>query len=230
MTSHVSGISTTGLSKGHGDGTAVSNTNTHVGGASVDIVSGGDTTLKGAVVTGNQVTATIGGNLAVQSVQDTTTYNAKQQSAGASISLCIPPICYGACTGSASSSDAKVTGNFASVTEQSGFKAGDGGFQVAVNGSTTLTGGVISASQAAIDVTFGCGCGRQWRGRPLTGLERQLSGSGIRESYLADGSGPDENGAAAAVVREPEQLAVRSNRLTGDAAVRFAGRPWTERQ
>jgi hypothetical protein len=68
----------------------------------LDIVSGGDSTLKGAVVSGNQVTAAIGGNLAVQSVQDTTTYNAKQQSAGASISLCIPPICYGASTGSAS--------------------------------------------------------------------------------------------------------------------------------
>ena len=140
-----------GMAKGHGDGTAVSNTNTHVGGASVDIVSGGDTTLKGAVVTGNLVTATIGGNLNVQSVQDTTTYNAKQQSAGASISLCIPPICYGASTGSASFSDAKISGNFASVTEQSGIKAGDGGFQVAVNGNTTLTGAVISSSQAAID-------------------------------------------------------------------------------
>ncbi|MFL6698780.1 MAG: hemagglutinin repeat-containing protein [Vitreoscilla sp.] len=104
-----------GLAKGHGDGTAVSNTNTHVSGASVDIVSGGDTTLKGAVVSGNLVTATIGGNLAVQSVQDTTTYNAKQQSAGASISLCIPPICYGASTGSASFSDAKISGNFAST-------------------------------------------------------------------------------------------------------------------
>ena len=139
------------LAKGHGDGTAVSNTNTHVGGASVDIVSGGDTTLKGAVVSGNQVTAAVGGNLNVQSVQDTTTYSAKQQSAGASISLCIPPFCYGASTGSASFSDAKISGNFASVTEQSGIKAGDGGFQVAVNGNTTLTGAVISSSQAAID-------------------------------------------------------------------------------
>ena len=139
------------MAKGHGDGTAVSNTNTHVSGTSVDIASGADTTLKGAVVTGNQVSATVGGNLNVQSVQDTTTYSAKQQSAGASISLCIPPFCYGASTGSASFSDAKISGNFASVTEQSGMKAGDGGFQVAVNGNTTLAGAVISSSQAAID-------------------------------------------------------------------------------
>ena len=37
------------------------------------------------------------------------------------------------------------------MTEQSGIRAGDGGFQVAVNGNTTLTGAVISSSQAAID-------------------------------------------------------------------------------
>ena len=52
---------------------------------------------------------------------------------------------------SASFSDAKVTGNFASVTEQSGVKAGDGGFQVAVKGGTTLTGGVVTSNQAAVD-------------------------------------------------------------------------------
>ena len=46
---------------------------------------------------------------------------------------------------------AKANGSHASVSEQSGIKAGDGGFDVSVKGSTDLKGGVISSTQAAID-------------------------------------------------------------------------------
>ena len=38
-----------------------------------------------------------------------------------------------------------------SVAEQSGIKAGDGGFQVEVRGHTELKGAVIGSTQAAID-------------------------------------------------------------------------------
>ena len=47
--------------------------------------------------------------------------------------------------------DFNVTSNYASVTEQSGLKAGDGGFTVNVQGNTALVGGAISSTQAAID-------------------------------------------------------------------------------
>lgn len=44
-----------------------------------------------------------------------------------------------------------VNGSHASVTEQSGIKAGDQGFNANVKGHTDLRGGVISSTQAAID-------------------------------------------------------------------------------
>jgi filamentous hemagglutinin len=58
--------------KGSGNGSETTYTNTHVAGTdSVSIKSGGDTTLKGATVEGKQVTATVGGNLTIESLQDT---------------------------------------------------------------------------------------------------------------------------------------------------------------
>ncbi|PTT75082.1 hemagglutinin, partial [Pelomonas sp. HMWF004] len=117
----------------------------------VDLQSGGDTTLKGAVLKADQVTGNIGGNLNIESLQDKSTYAAKQESAGFSASVCVPPFCAGASTASVSASQAKVNGDFLSVTEQSGIKAGDGGFQLDVKGGTTLTGAAITSSQAAVD-------------------------------------------------------------------------------
>jgi filamentous hemagglutinin len=112
----------------------------------------GDTTLRGAVAKGEQVIANVGKNLRIESLQDTSTYDSKQQSLGVSASLCIPPFCYGAASsGSVSASGSKVKSDFASVGEQSGIKAGDGGFQVAVKGDTDLKGGAITSTQQAIN-------------------------------------------------------------------------------
>jgi len=45
----------------------------------------------------------------------------------------------------------RYLGNYASVTEQSGLRAGDAGFNVSVQGNTDLTGGAITSTQAALD-------------------------------------------------------------------------------
>ena len=137
---------------GHSDGTDLVYTNTTVkAGGTASLSSGGDTNLKGATVQANQVTAAVGGNLNIESLQDRSIFDAKQTSAGVAVSLCIPPICYGTSSVSGSYANAKAVGDFASVAEQSGIKAGDGGFQVQVAGNTDLKGGVVSSSQAAID-------------------------------------------------------------------------------
>src|SRR4029450_13041535 len=83
--------------------------------------------------------------------QTTARSAARQQTPGAGPSLCVPPLCYGASTASASYANAKVQGEHSSVAQQSGIKAGDQGFQLQVNGSTDLKGGVISSTQAAVD-------------------------------------------------------------------------------
>lgn len=139
-------------SRGNADGKDLVWSNTHVdGGRQVNLQSGGDTQLHGAVVSAPQVTADVGGNLSIESLQDTSTYDAKQSSKGVGVSLCIPPFCYGASSGSVSSNTAKQNSNYASVTEQSGIKAGDGGFDIRVNGNTDLKGGLIASSDAAIE-------------------------------------------------------------------------------
>jgi len=123
--------------------------NTHVdAGNQLTLKSGNDTTLKGAVATGKQITADIGGNLTIESLQDTSTYTSKQSSAGFSASI---PI-YG--TGGSASvnvSKSKIDSDYASVTEQSGIKAGDGGFKINVQGNTDLTGGAITSTRTALD-------------------------------------------------------------------------------
>jgi len=138
--------------RGKADGDDIGYTNSHVtAGSQVNVHSGGDTTLKGGVIAAPTVVADIGGNLNIESLQDSSKFNSKQSSAGLSASLCIPPACYGASTVSGSIGKSHVDGDFLSVLEQSGIKAGDGGFQVAVNGNTDLKGGLLSSSQKAID-------------------------------------------------------------------------------
>ncbi len=144
-----------GVSGGQGrdNQNEVTHTATQVSGAkAVNINAGGDLTLNGATVEAARITAEVGGNLAITSVQDASVGQSRQSSSGANVSLCIPPICYGAvATGSASLAGAKADGVFLSPGIQSGLKAGDGGFNVNVRGNTSLTGAVIESTQAAID-------------------------------------------------------------------------------
>ncbi|MCM2360629.1 hemagglutinin repeat-containing protein [Pseudomonas sp. SR18] len=138
-------------SRGNADGNDLVWSNTHVtAGKQASLISGKDTTLRGAVVSGETVKADIGGNLNVESLQDTSTFASEQKSMSAGISICIPPVCAGAATASFSSTNAKQKSNFASVIEQSGIRAGDGGFDINVRGNTDLKGGVIASSDKAI--------------------------------------------------------------------------------
>ncbi|WP_236123924.1 hemagglutinin repeat-containing protein [Pseudomonas cichorii] len=138
--------------QGKSDGDDVTQSNTRIKAGNVaTLESGGDTSLKGAEVIADQVKATVGGDLNIESLQDTSEYSSKQVSASVGISLCIPPFCAGT-SGSASFNQQKMQSEYASVSQQSGIKAGDGGFQVDVQGNTGLVGAVIASSdQAVID-------------------------------------------------------------------------------
>ena len=80
----------------------------------------------------------------IQSLQDTSTYESKQQNVSGSATF--GP----ASGGNLSASQSQVDSTYTSVTEQTGIKAGDGGFGVQVNGKTDLQGGVISSTEAAV--------------------------------------------------------------------------------
>ncbi len=132
--------------RGKANGEDVSYTNSHVAaGDNATIISGNDTTLKGAQVSADKVIADVGGNLNIESLQDTSSYASKDKSIGGNVTFGI------GFSASASYSSNKVNGDYASVTEQSGIQAGKGGFDITVGGNTDLKGAVIASSQDAID-------------------------------------------------------------------------------
>jgi len=136
--------------KGHGDGNEVTQVNTHINAANqLTIRSGSDTTLRGASASGQQVTLAVGtsgsGNLHLESQQDSSTYQGRQQSYGASVSAGT-----GSASGSINASRSNVDGDYASVNEQTGILAGNDGFSITVNGNTHLTGAKIASTEQAV--------------------------------------------------------------------------------
>ncbi|MDO8070848.1 hemagglutinin repeat-containing protein [Janthinobacterium sp. SUN176] len=130
-------------SKGHEDGDGTTQLNTHVNaGDKLVISSGGDTNIKGAVASANQVIADIKGNLNLESLQDLAKFDSKSQSISASGTVGI------GASFSGSYSQSNMHNDYASVQEQSGIRAGNGGFQIKVGGNTDLKGAVISATEA----------------------------------------------------------------------------------
>ena len=94
-------------SRGKGEGSDVSWTNTHVSaGNTLTLESGGNTNLKGAVAAGKQVIANVGGDLNIESLQDTSPYHTKDQSIGGSVT-----VDYGF-SGSANFSQQKIDSDF----------------------------------------------------------------------------------------------------------------------
>ncbi|MCO6181120.1 hemagglutinin repeat-containing protein, partial [Ciceribacter sp. RN22] len=123
---------------GEGDGTGVYNLNSHVTGTGTVVInSGADTVLKGAVVSGETVIANVGGDLKIESVQDTAAYDEKSLGISAG---------FGPSGLSGGVNKGTVTGDFANVGEQSGIVAGSGGYHVAVEGGVDLIGGVIAST------------------------------------------------------------------------------------
>ncbi|MBB3121280.1 two-partner secretion domain-containing protein [Pseudoduganella violacea] len=131
------------LGRGKEDGEGTTQLNSYVtAGKQLTIDSGGDTTIKGAVASGEQVVAKVGGDLKLESLQDTAKFDAKNQSLSVSGTVGM------GASFSASVNQSKIHSDYASVQEQSGIKAGDGGFQLKVGGNTDLKGAVISATAA----------------------------------------------------------------------------------
>ncbi|UWE18232.1 hemagglutinin repeat-containing protein [Herbaspirillum huttiense] len=133
-------------SRGNSDGKDVSNVMTQVrAGGQVNIDSGRDTNLIGATVSGDKVVANVGRDLNIASVQDTSTFKSRDQSIGGSAT-----IGYGS-GASVNASRSRVDADYASVGQQAGIMAGDGGFQINVKGNTDLKGAQIASTDKAVE-------------------------------------------------------------------------------
>ncbi|MBI0021422.1 hemagglutinin repeat-containing protein [Bartonella sp. W8097] len=117
------------------------NVNSHVvGTGDISLKSGNDTNLKGAVVMGESVKADIGGDLNIESMQDTASSHSKLDTISVN-------------NGSAGIGGEwqykKSQSDYASVVEQSGIVAGNGGFDLKVKKNTGLKGGAITSTADA---------------------------------------------------------------------------------
>ncbi|HFP4737146.1 TPA: hemagglutinin repeat-containing protein, partial [Escherichia coli] len=125
-----------------GNGTTWTETTLDAG-KNVSLTSGRDTTLSGAQVSGEKVTADVGNNLTISSLQDSDRYDSRQNSVAAGGSFT-----FGSMSGNgyASISQDKIKSNYDSVREQSGIYAGKDGFDVTVGNHTQLNGAVIAST------------------------------------------------------------------------------------
>jgi filamentous hemagglutinin family protein len=152
------------FAKENSDGTTETVTHTGttvIAGDTLTMHSGKDTNIIGSQVSGNTVKADIGGNLHIESLQDTETYRGHESSMGISVSY-TPSKTVVAKQGkdtkvyktpsstskAASWSKGKTTSDYASVTKQAGIYAGDGGYQIKVQDNTHLKGAVIASTAA----------------------------------------------------------------------------------
>nr|WP_305961325.1 MULTISPECIES: hemagglutinin repeat-containing protein [unclassified Pantoea] len=137
------------MASGSENGNTTSYVNSRVNAKdNLTLSSGNNTLLSGAQALGNRITVDAGNNLTLTSLQDIDNYQSKQQSASGGFSFT-----FGSMTGSAglSISKSKVKSEYASVGDQSGLFAGDGGYDIYVGNHTQLNGAVIASTAQAAD-------------------------------------------------------------------------------
>ena len=103
----------------------------------LSFASGNDTNIKGGKLSGEKVTGNVGGDLNIESKQDSNSYKETNKSVGVSIGLGSNKAVSG------SASIGKIDSNYKSVTDQSGIYAGTEGFDINVGENTDLKGGII---------------------------------------------------------------------------------------
>ncbi|MBB4077275.1 filamentous hemagglutinin [Bartonella fuyuanensis] len=133
--------------KGKGSSEEVHQKNSHIiGTGTVHTTSGANTTLAGAVASGERVEMGVGGDFSVTSRSDTVQSSSKQNSVSIGYNSREKD---GTATTNIALNKDKSSSDYHSVVEQSGIKAGDGGFKINVKDKTTLIGGLIASTAPA---------------------------------------------------------------------------------
>ncbi|MFW1988595.1 hemagglutinin repeat-containing protein [Acinetobacter baumannii] len=129
---------------GFGKGSNHLDSNTHnqttLAAKNISLTSKGDTTLRGAQAKADRIDANVGGQLKVESLQDTVEQNTKQTGAGGRLQASLGS----AWQASGNFSSSKASGNSNSVNQQSGLFAGDGGYHVKADGVDLKGGAIVS--------------------------------------------------------------------------------------
>jgi len=113
------------------------------------IESGKDTNILGSTVHGDKVTAKIGGNIHIETLQEKETYEEKNTSAGFDLSWDIRAGKFSKPTFGLSASRGTIDSHYRSARGPSGIFAGKGGFDIYVEKNTDLKGAVIASEATA---------------------------------------------------------------------------------
>nr|HRM21243.1 hemagglutinin repeat-containing protein [Neisseria sp.] len=133
-----------GASKGKNRFDAQNHSHTPLAADSIQLRSGGDTTLKGATATANRIDADIKGRLNIESVQDQIAQESKQSGGGVRVQISLGT----AWEASGNFNQSKSSGGSQSVNQQSGLFAGEGGYHINAQ-SVHLKGGAIASTAPA---------------------------------------------------------------------------------
>ena len=115
----------------------------------LQIESGKDMNILGSTVQGNKVTAKIGGNLNIETLQEKETYEEKNSSAGFDLSWDIRAGKFSKPTFGLSAGRGTIDSHYRSARGQSSIFAGKGGFDIYVEKNTDLKGAVIASEADA---------------------------------------------------------------------------------
>ncbi|MGO3889280.1 MAG: hemagglutinin repeat-containing protein, partial [Psychrobacter sp.] len=129
------------------DSTTYANSQVNVGGnTTLDI--GNDLNIKGGVLNTDKIQGVIGGDMTIESLQDTATYDSDQKNMGFSADL---DLAKGAGSSlSVNGGKTNVNADYQAVGEQSGVFTGDGGIDLTTEGTTNLIGGAITTTDKAL--------------------------------------------------------------------------------
>ena len=114
----------------------------------ISMESGKDTALRGSRVSAGQVSVQAGGNLSIESLQDTDTYRSQSHNTGSSFSTGTSRATAHHGKWMTGKSEENTDSHYESVTEQAGIHAGANGYDIIVKGNTNLTGGLIDSTAA----------------------------------------------------------------------------------
>lgn len=112
---------------------------------------GNDLNIKGGVINTDKAQGVIGGNVNIESLQDTYSYDSNQKNMGFTADI---DIAGGGAGSSLSVNGGKtdINADYKAVGEQSGLFTGDGGFDLEVDGKTNLIGGAITTTDKALEL------------------------------------------------------------------------------
>ena len=118
----------------------------------LSLTSGGDMDIIGSRAQGDRITAKIGGNLNIETLQEKENFTEENKSAGFGGSWSMNPVTQRLSkpTFSRDLSKGTIDSLYRSARDQAGFFAGSGGFDIYVEKNTDLKGGLI-ASEASSD-------------------------------------------------------------------------------